>query len=59
MTVRATLVEPFTGSSTAGALTFWTIAYGAFLALALGAAFVGGRLGWRGASLERHRQRPV
>jgi hypothetical protein len=46
--VRATLIDPLSGSVAVGTGVFWAVVYSAFLALALGAACLGGRLGSRG-----------
>jgi hypothetical protein len=43
--VRRTLTDPATGSVAPGTAAFWAAVYGLFLALALGAAYLGGRLG--------------
>jgi len=48
LVVRMPLTDQPTGSVAAGTGVFWTVVYGVFLALALGAAYLGGKLGSRG-----------
>jgi hypothetical protein len=51
-TIRWTLTDPATGSVPPGSAVLWATVYGLFLALGLGAAYLGGRLALRGPASE-------